>query len=369
LLECDKQTIMKRVSIPKRDLGILGPIFSHSSNILAREKAMVVNLEFIKAIVTAEEVFVLDPLDQTVLTFVDQLRQQLLLKSPSRIQESHHTDQQESHGISAETSPGQWLLDPETEEGLQCELPFEFRVLEIALEVSCTYLDSDVAALEREAYPAVDKLTKKVTTKNLDHVRILKRNLTSLLARVQKVRNELEDLLNNDREMAELYLTRKYHQSQQLEASIASKRYSALAITTSSRINSHRFSIVVTVAGDENDVEDLEMLLEAYFMQIDGTRNKILSLREYIEDTEHYVNIELNSRRNAMIQLQLNIIMLAFALCIPQYLADSFTMGIPIPTGNINGLFGPMFGAFAVGGLLIFLSLVGYARWKGLRGT
>lgn len=148
---------------------------------------MVVHLEFIKAIVTAEEVFVLDPLDQAVLTFVDQLRQQLLLKSPSRIQESHHTDQHERHGISAETSPGQWLLDPETEEGLQCELPFEFRVLEIALEVSCTYLDSDVAALEREAYPAVDKLTKKVSTKNLEHVRILKRNLTSLLARVQKV--------------------------------------------------------------------------------------------------------------------------------------------------------------------------------------
>lgn len=28
----------------------------------------------------------------------------------------------------------------------------------------------------------------------------------------------------------------------------------------------------------ENDVEDLEMLLEAYFMQLDGTRNKILSV-------------------------------------------------------------------------------------------
>lgn len=81
------------------------------------------------------------------------------------------------------------------------------------------------------------------------------------------------------------------------------------------------------------------------------------------------MNIELNSRRNAMIHLQLNITMMSFALCIPQYLADSFTMGIPIPTGNINGLFGPMFGAFAVGGLLIFLSLVGYARWKGLLGT
>ncbi|KAJ0870398.1 putative magnesium transporter MRS2 [Helianthus annuus] len=44
----------------------------------------------------------------------------------------------------------------------------------------------------------------------------------------------------------------------------------------------------------DDDVEDLEMLLEAYFMQLDGTRNKILSVREYIDDTEDYVNIQLD---------------------------------------------------------------------------
>lgn len=34
LVECDKSAIIKRVSIPPRDLRILGPVFSHSSNIL-----------------------------------------------------------------------------------------------------------------------------------------------------------------------------------------------------------------------------------------------------------------------------------------------------------------------------------------------
>ena len=42
---------------------------------------MVVNLEFIRAIVTAEEVLLVDPLRQDVLPFVDQLRQQLPHKS------------------------------------------------------------------------------------------------------------------------------------------------------------------------------------------------------------------------------------------------------------------------------------------------
>lgn len=53
LVECDKNTIIRRASIPARDLRILGPVFSHSSNILGTHQLnpMIahnfVNLEFI----------------------------------------------------------------------------------------------------------------------------------------------------------------------------------------------------------------------------------------------------------------------------------------------------------------------------------
>lgn len=146
---------------------------------------MVVNLEFIRAIVTAEEVLILDPLCQEVLPFVDQLRQQLPHKNASNIQGAGHADTQDNE-MHVSTG-GQWLPVPEAVEGLQCELPFEFQVLEIALEVVCTFLDSSVADLERDAYPVLDELARDVSTKNLEHVRSLKSNLTRLLARVQKV--------------------------------------------------------------------------------------------------------------------------------------------------------------------------------------
>lgn len=208
LIECDKSDIVKRVSVTAR---ILGPIFSHSSTILAREKAMIVNLEFIRAIVTAEEVLLSDLLCHEVLPFVDQLRRQL----------------------------------PQTNEGERDELPFEFQVLEIALQVVCTYLDSNVAELERDAYPALDELAVNVSTKNLEHVGSLESNLTRLLARVQKARDEIEHLLDDNEDMSQLYLTRKWVQNQQSEAILASN------------------SIVVSSATLlENDVEDLEMLLE-----------------------------------------------------------------------------------------------------------
>ncbi|KAM7478848.1 hypothetical protein LguiA_027061 [Lonicera macranthoides] len=385
LTECDKSTIIKRVSIPARDLRIHGPVFSDSSNILAREKAMVVNLEFIKAIVTAEEVLLLDPLRQEVLLFVDQLRQQLPQKGPSKINED-----------------GQLALHDN--EGLQAELPFEFQVLEIALEVVCTYLDSRVEDLEREAYPVLDELARNVSTKNLEHVRGLKSNLTRLLARVQKVRDEIEHLLDDNEDMSHLYLTRKriIQNQQQSEALLAANSITGHAPHLR-RLNSNRSgSLVTSNYFNDHDVEDLEMLLEAYFMQLDGTRNKILStggesfwwlligewcadgyewrvvlvdwtksarVREYIDDTEDYVNIQLDNQRNELIQLQLTLTIASFAIAVETLIAGMFGMNIPCHLYKINGIFEMFVGILTASCILLFLLVLGYARWKKLLGT
>ncbi|XP_047976832.1 magnesium transporter MRS2-4 [Salvia hispanica] len=356
LIECDKSVIIKRVSIPARDLRILGPIFSHSSSILAREKAMIVNLEFIRAIVTAEEVLLLDPLRQEVLPFVDQLRRQLPQKT------SQDNEMQSA-------TAGEWLAAPETADGLQDELPFEFQVLEIALEVVCTYLDSSVAELERDAYPALDELAISVSTKNLEQVRSLKSNLTRLLARVQKVRDEIEHLLDDNEDMAQLYLTRKWIQNQQAESVDPTSNSIVPGAPNLRRLNSARSGSLVSNYLNDQDVEDLEMLLEAYFMQLDGTRNKILSVREYIDDTEDYVNIQLDNQRNELIQLQLTLTSASFAIAVETGLAGIFGMNIPCTLYNINGIFGEVVGLMTAVCVVLFVLVLGYARWKKLIGS
>ncbi|KAL2491122.1 Magnesium transporter MRS2-4 [Abeliophyllum distichum] len=368
LIECDKSVILKRVSIPSRDLRILGPIFSHSSSILAREKAMVVNLEFIRAIVTAEEVLLLDPLRQEVLPFVDQLRQLLLHKSSSKRVADEMITQDD--GMQSPTA-GQWLPVPEAAEGLQAELPFEFQVLEIALEVVCTYLDSSVAELERHAYPVLDELAINVSTKNLERVRSLKSNLTRLLAQVQKVRDEIEHLLDDDEDMAQLYLTRKWIQNQQSEALMGAMASNGMvpAAPHLRRLSSTRSGSLVSNYLNDHDVEDLEMLLEAYFMQLDGTRNKILSVREYIDDTEDYVNIQLDNQRNELIQLQLTLTIASFAVAVETMMAGWFGMNIPCTLYKVNGVFGLSVGIMTAAAVLLFLLVLGYARWKKLLGS
>ncbi|KAK9105394.1 hypothetical protein Scep_022238 [Stephania cephalantha] len=65
------------------------------------------------------------------------------------------------------------------------------------------------STLEQEAYPALDELTSKISTLNLEHVRHIKSRLVGLFGRVQRVRDELENLLDDDMDMAEMYLTDK----------------------------------------------------------------------------------------------------------------------------------------------------------------
>ncbi|GAA0154836.1 RNA splicing factor [Lithospermum erythrorhizon] len=333
----------------------------------AREKAMLVNLEFIRAIVTAEEVLLLEPLNQEVLPFVEQLKQLLSHKSPTMYNGATHGTGQDAEMQSPTSGP--WLPTPEVVDTVQDELPFEFQVLEIALEAVCIYLDSNVAELEREAYPVLDELAMNVSTKNLEQVRSLKSNLTRLLARVQKVRDEIEHLLDDNEDMAQLYLTRKVFQNQQSEVPLSVSNSIVHSAHHLRRLSSARSGSYVSTYSNELDVEDLEMLLEAYFMQLDGTRNKILSVREYIDDTEDYVNIQLDNQRNELIQLQLTLTIASFAIAVETGIAGVFGMNIPYTWNNVDGIFWHVVGVFTAACVILFFLILGYARWKKLLGS
>ena len=43
--------------------------------------------------------------------------------------------------------------------------------------------------------------------------------------------------------------------------------------------------------GENDDVTELEDLLEAFNEQINGTFNRLATLREYVDDTEDYISI------------------------------------------------------------------------------
>lgn len=77
VVEAGKHAIMRRTGLPARDLRILDPLLSYPSTVLGRERAIVINLEHIKAIITAQEVLLLNSRDPSVIPFIDELQRRL----------------------------------------------------------------------------------------------------------------------------------------------------------------------------------------------------------------------------------------------------------------------------------------------------
>ncbi|GJN27610.1 hypothetical protein PR202_gb15648 [Eleusine coracana subsp. coracana] len=75
-------------------------------------------------------------------------------------------------------------------------------------------------------------------------------------------------------------------------------------------------------------IDELEILLEAYFVQIDGTLNKLSTLREYVDDTEDYINIMLDDKQNQL--LQMGIVLSTGTLVISVAVAVTGVFGINI---------------------------------------
>jgi magnesium transporter len=74
LEEVGKHQVMARTGLPARDLRVLDPHLSYPSSILGRERAIVVNLERFRAVITAHEVLIPNSKDPVVAPFVRELQ-------------------------------------------------------------------------------------------------------------------------------------------------------------------------------------------------------------------------------------------------------------------------------------------------------
>ncbi|XP_027164897.1 magnesium transporter MRS2-I-like [Coffea eugenioides] len=347
-LDVDKYSIMRRVNVHARDLRILDPLLSYPSAILSRDRAIVLNLEHIKAIITAEEVLLRDQLDDNVIPVVEELRRRL-----KPINTAHE-------GQGDEDLP----LQEGEEMGDEDESPFEFTALEVALEAICSYLAARGIELETAVYPAMEKLTSKVTSRKLDEVRKLKSQVARLSARVQKVREELKQLLNDDHDMANLYLSKKLPG--------ASSPSPGNKSDTGSVSQGGDIHIVPTADGSDDDfgVEELEVILEAYFTHIDGTLNKLTMLRDHIDNTEDYIKLQLDKHRNRLMEVELFLSVTFICLSIYSTVAQLFGMSIPY---SWNFGYGYLFKwVVIIPGLFssfLFIFVISHACRRGIIGS
>ncbi len=58
----------------------------------------------------------------------------------------------------------------------------------------------------------------------------------------------------------------------------------------------------------------MENLLEAYFMYTDIAHQKLEAIGEFIDDTEDFVNLELDTSRNRLLRIEITITIATFVL-------------------------------------------------------
>ena len=147
--DIDKHSIMQRTGLPTRDLRALDPKLSNPSSILGREKAIVVNLEHIQAIITSNEVLMINSTNPFFLRFLQDL-QARLPHSNNNIQISNNVDGDYEAKPLFDDSPNnasEGIGSPNAIAGIVSapkQLPFEFKALEACIESTCTCLESEV---------------------------------------------------------------------------------------------------------------------------------------------------------------------------------------------------------------------------------
>ncbi|MEW5320256.1 MAG: hypothetical protein WDW38_011340 [Sanguina aurantia] len=234
-----------KYGLQTRDLRLLDPSLSshYPPAILDRSGAIVVNLEFIKAVITTEFVIVVHPEDELVAAFVADLKAKLSAPKPScpewqpatipehgASQPSDAHSREEMKGVFHITAGGgghggggmlRSALNMRGPLADSLELPYELKVLEVCLDTVSVHLELTTGSLETDAYPALDALTSRVSEDNLEKVRRIKNRLVRLMTRVETVHEVLDKFLKDDEDMHRLQLSANTRLQQQAQQSMA----------------------------------------------------------------------------------------------------------------------------------------------------
>ncbi|DBB07621.1 hypothetical protein WJX82_008530 [Trebouxia sp. C0006] len=481
----EKGSVVARLRVPFRDLRILDPLLPtpYPTAIYIRERALVVNLQSVRVIITADFAYVISVpgsggSDHAVApTFSSQFVKELM----HRVSQSAVSYKGESAHTHVDNN-----------------LPFELKVLEAALTHAVTMMEQEAVQLNQQISPVLESLAYKVAKGHLNTLRDGKASLNKQLGLVGSIKQELEDILDDDQDMEDMYLGRRrgedamvalehmahiaetysegtqtddeedsgnadgvslpagpaaqpwnpsgghkqqtdgsqtaYQQPQHVHAQLqsqlsdpqqtgppplqmpsqaASTQALAAPVDVSNdmrlaptvlyekasrairqrhpsestdplqyRSDFHEAPALLgklkrmggggarkrsSAYVDPRDIEGCEALLEAHFTQADYTLRRLQQLKERILGTESLVAIELDSRRNELVALNLVVVIITVMFAFVAMVAGIFGQNLHFSsTTTGTGIFLAVTISSLVGGALICFGLLAYARYKRL---
>lgn len=309
----DLVQLKNETNLPIRDMRMF---FSdrHQGNlppmILSRPSSQcyLLNLDHIKLLCQKHRCLIMHPEENSVKTFVAELRNQISSKADGRTQRNLRESNMHLFLNSLTDRSGQ---------------KFELLVLETTLATVTNKFKRHLNLLK----PVLDLLLTETASNPsaamLRRMLAFRKSLNAFDMNVKNVRSAVAEILKVGHDMDGMCLTKM--------------------------ATGHDVS--------DQDREEIELLLEAYNADLKEIEVELLSIKEQIEDTNDFINIHLNSIRNRIIKMSLFMEMGTMALGSGALCAGIFGMNLThgfeehqtafyITCGGITVMVGSMFGLF-----------------------
>jgi magnesium transporter len=255
-----------RNALTMRDIRQVDPAFTAKAALWVRQNALVVSLEPVRAIIMHNKVYLFDPDNPEVQRPIRYIQQRL------------------SDGVH------------NVEEAF---MPFEFRALEGILIHSCIRLEKEFAGIEPPLIQTLRLLPSNINAEYLELLRRDEQRLNHFYSRSRKVQNVLQAVLDDDEDMACMYLTEKYKTPE--------------------------------VVRNPVDHDEAEMLIESYLQVVDDLTNKAALLNTAIDDTENLIEIHLDTMQNKLLLVNLLITVITTIVTFGTAVTAVFGMNLPLP--------------------------------------
>uniref|UniRef100_A0A8C5L0G6 Magnesium transporter n=1 Tax=Jaculus jaculus TaxID=51337 RepID=A0A8C5L0G6_JACJA len=295
--EKKKTELYQELGLQARDLR-----FQHEMSIATRNNRVIVRMEYLKAVITPECLLILDYRNLN-------LEQWLFRELPSQL-----------------AGEGQLVTYP---------LPFEFRAFEALLQYWISTLQSKLNALQPVILETLDALVDPRHS-SVD-------------------RSKLHILLQNSKSLSELETDIKIFKESVLEILDDEEMLEELCVTKWS--DPHIFE---ESSSGIDHAEEMELLLENYFRLAEGLSNAARELRVLIDDSQSIIFINLDSHRNVMMRLNLQLTMGTFSLSLFGLLGVAFGMNLESSLEEDHRVFWLVTGIMFMGSGLIWRRLLSF---------
>lgn len=252
LNESDVMTLVN--DMKPRELNIIGGIRRYTiSNIVIKKKSFIIKLDYLKAIVKNEMVYIFDIDNRNVNEFANYLSTKLINKKDN-------------------------------------ETRFELKILDVMISHICLQYNSILDNILSEVMNLDEMLSLNNINISFNNIVTLQNKIINFQTRVTDVKNVIEELLDSDEDMANIYISKE-----------------------NNPITEHT---------------EVEYLLENYQKNFQEILNEISGMLKDIDIRQRILDLNFASKRNNLASLNVKLTLLSLSVSVGTIITGIFGMNL-----------------------------------------